>query len=150
MQPVRKVLNATHFKSVIDEGKKKWMPCSPGDSGAVEKSWTEVESDELKEPPLKMADFLKSLQAVRPTLNEADVRKFDDWTRDSGKQPYQANGPRQLSYYFSFFSIKETMVHDRLMFLPPFFLSEIPRVGTNVYQPSDMIFFHSIIIIQWV
>ncbi|KAJ6498164.1 AAA-domain-containing protein [Mycena vitilis] len=82
MQPVRKVLSATHFKR-SDDG-KKWTPCSPGDPEAVEKSWTDVDSDELLEPPLKLADFLKSLATVRPTVTEADIKRHDDWTRESG------------------------------------------------------------------
>lgn len=76
MQPVRKVLGATHFKEVcirlprslkvdltcsakmeVQEGDppktvKKLTPCSPGDVGAMEKTWADVSSDELLEPPL--------------------------------------------------------------------------------------------------
>ncbi|KAK0436607.1 AAA-domain-containing protein [Armillaria borealis] len=50
MQPVRKVIGATHFKRV----ETKWTPCSPGDPDAVEKTWSELESHELKEPQLKL------------------------------------------------------------------------------------------------
>ncbi|KAF7293750.1 AAA-domain-containing protein [Mycena chlorophos] len=81
MQPVRKVLSATHFKRIDGD---KWTPCSPGDPDAVEKSWTDVDSDELQEPPLKLADFLKSLSSTRPTVTEADIQKHDQWTKESG------------------------------------------------------------------
>jgi len=89
MQPVRKVISATHFKRVkekTDDGeeKLKWTPCSPGDPDAVEKTWSDIESDELQEPPLKVADFLKSLEATRPTVTEADIKKHDEWTKESG------------------------------------------------------------------
>ncbi|TFY80958.1 hypothetical protein EWM64_g3047 [Hericium alpestre] len=87
MQPVRKVLSATHFKRIPsqdDAEKMQWTPCSPGDPEAVEKNWSEIESDELQEPPLRYADFLKSLQSVRPTVSEDDIRKHDEWTKDSG------------------------------------------------------------------
>jgi len=85
MQPVRKVMSATHFKEIpSDGGKLKWTPCSPGDPDAVEKTWTEVEGDELHEPPLRMADFVKSLSSVRPTVTQADIKKHDDWTQESG------------------------------------------------------------------
>ncbi|KAI0063093.1 AAA-domain-containing protein [Artomyces pyxidatus] len=87
MQPVRKVLAATHFKPLpLEEGAKlvKWTPCSPGDPEGVEKSWTDVESDELQEPPLRYADFVKSLQSVRPTVNQEDIKKHEDWTKESG------------------------------------------------------------------
>lgn len=88
MQPVRKVLSATHFKKVpsaAEPEKFKWTPCSPGDSQAVEKTWTDVEGDELHEPPLRMADFLKSLDSVRPTVTESDIKRHDEWTKESGK-----------------------------------------------------------------
>lgn len=86
MQPVRKVLSATHFKlvQVPDAPKPKWTPCSPGDSEAVEKAWTEVESDELLEPPLRLADFVRAVNGSRPTVTEEDIKKHDQWTNDSG------------------------------------------------------------------
>jgi vacuolar protein-sorting-associated protein 4 len=89
MQPIRKVISATHFKKVADpdsatQALTKWTPCSPGDPDAVEKSWSDIGSDELLEPPLKLADFLKSLDSTRPTVTEADIKRHDDWTRESG------------------------------------------------------------------
>ena len=84
MQPVRKVMSATHFKFVEDNGKTKYTPCSPGDPIAKEMSWSDIESDELLEPPLKIADFLKSLESVRPTVTADDIRKHDQWTLESG------------------------------------------------------------------
>ncbi|KAI0034969.1 AAA-domain-containing protein [Vararia minispora EC-137] len=87
MQPVRKVLSATHFKRVPSQTESnimKWTPCSPGDPGAVEKNWSTVESDELQEPPLRFADFLKSLESVRPTVTPEDIIRHDEWTKESG------------------------------------------------------------------
>lgn len=88
MQPVRKVISATHFKEVpspTDPSQKKWTPCSPGDPAAVEKEWTDLDGDELLEPMLKMPDFLKSVDVVRPTVTESDIKKHDEWTRESGE-----------------------------------------------------------------
>ncbi|KAF9514516.1 hypothetical protein BS47DRAFT_1376522 [Hydnum rufescens UP504] len=90
MQPVRKVLAATHFKPVnvadpeTHEMKRKSTPCSPGDPEAIEKSWTEVDSDELLEPPLRMGDFIQSVQSVRPSVSDQDVKKHVEWTNESG------------------------------------------------------------------
>ncbi len=89
MQPVRKVISATHFKRVADPALEsdelsKWTPCSPGDFDAVEKTWSDIDSDELLEPPLRLNDFLRSLATVRPTVTEADIRRHDEWTRESG------------------------------------------------------------------
>jgi vacuolar protein-sorting-associated protein 4 len=81
MQPVRKVISATHFRPV-DGG--KWTPCSPGHPEAVEKSWSDLSSDELVEPPLGMADFVKSIDQVRPTVTASDILKHDEWTKESG------------------------------------------------------------------
>lgn len=88
MQPVRKVLASTHFKEVpppSGEDKAKWTPCSPGDPAAVEKAWTELESDELLEPPLKLNDFIKAVDSVRPTVSEDDIKRHIEWTNDSGE-----------------------------------------------------------------
>ena len=102
MQPVRKVLSATHFKPVQpdpDSATVKWIPCSPGDPSAVEKNWTQVESDELQEPPLRFTDFVKSLESVRPTVSQEDIRRHDEWTKESGAFVgrctflFLANGP---------------------------------------------------------
>jgi vacuolar protein-sorting-associated protein 4 len=86
MQPVRKVISATHFKPIEVDGKEKWTPCSPGDPAAVEKAWDDLSADELQEPPLRMADFLKSVDIIRPTVTEADIRRHDEWTKESGKR----------------------------------------------------------------
>ncbi|KAJ3751258.1 P-loop containing nucleoside triphosphate hydrolase protein [Lentinula detonsa] len=87
MQPVRKLLSATHFKEIPDPDNTsvlKWTPCSPGDPEAEEKSWENIESDELIEPPLKLADFMKSLETNKSTCTAADIQKHEDWTRESG------------------------------------------------------------------
>ncbi|CCM03715.1 uncharacterized protein FIBRA_05861 [Fibroporia radiculosa] len=89
MQPVRKVLSATHFKSVPSPTNAtvlKWTPCSPGDPDGVEKSWSDVESEELLEPPLRVGDFLKSLDNVRPTVTSEDIKRHDQWTLESGNE----------------------------------------------------------------
>ncbi len=112
MQPVRKVLSATHFKPV-SRGPEcpsplhtsnraaraqvqvpspddpsimltKLTPCSPGAPDAIEKAWTDVNSDELLEPPLTIADFLKAIGVNRKTVSDADVQKHIRFTEDSG------------------------------------------------------------------
>ena len=91
LQPVRKVLAATHFKPIQGPSNSdpdtiitKYTPCSPGDPEGVEKSWTTVDRDELAEPLLTLNDFLKAVQSVRPTVTESDIKKHVDWTQDSG------------------------------------------------------------------
>lgn len=89
MQPIRKFISATHFKPAneSDSGGSslvKWTPCSPGHPEAVEKSWTEIAGDEIREPVLIFSDFLKSLEAVRPTVVEADIQQHQAWTTEFG------------------------------------------------------------------
>lgn len=89
MQPIRKIMGATHFKRVPDPTKQSndltmWTPCSPGNPDAVEKNWQDVGTDELLEPPLRVGDFLKSLESTRKTVSESDIKKHDEWTKESG------------------------------------------------------------------
>ncbi|KAJ2863317.1 Vacuolar protein sorting-associated protein 4 [Coemansia aciculifera] len=95
MQPIRKVQVATHFKRVrcpadraVPDGPQRdfWTPCSPGDPHAVEKTWSEVASDELWEPDLSSSDFLKAVKNSRPTVNDADLEKQIEFTNDFGQE----------------------------------------------------------------
>jgi vacuolar protein-sorting-associated protein 4 len=61
-------------------------PCSPGDPDAVEKSWDDVEGDELMEPELTVSDFLKSVGNSKASVNLADVRQYVDWTNEFGQE----------------------------------------------------------------
>lgn len=100
MQPVRKIQAATHYKWIeVAESetneetgesklikKKKLTPCSPGDKGAIEMSWTEVEGDQLAEPPLVLKDFVKAVKNSRPTVSKDDIKKSNDWTAEFGSE----------------------------------------------------------------
>ncbi len=93
MQPVRKVQSATHFKIVHapcrndpTRDRQYWTPCSPGDAGAVPKTWLDVDGDDLLEPTLCMNDFVRSLQTTRPTVSDGDVREHIKFTTDFGQE----------------------------------------------------------------
>lgn len=86
MQPVRLIQTATHYKPVMVDGEEKWTPCSPGDPQAQEKSWTELEGDQLLEPPLKVRDFVKAIKASRPTVSKEDLTKSAEWTKEFGSE----------------------------------------------------------------
>ncbi|GAV53541.1 hypothetical protein ZYGR_0AK00430 [Zygosaccharomyces rouxii] len=87
MEPVRRIQSATHFKDVSTvEGQKKLTPCSPGDEGAIELNWVDIEADELQEPELTIKDFLKAVKITRPTVNDEDIRKQLEFTRDFGQE----------------------------------------------------------------
>ena len=61
-------------------------PCSPGDAGAFEKSWTDVGTDELLEPELTISDFVRSVQNGRKSVNDEDVSKYTKWTEEFGQE----------------------------------------------------------------
>ncbi|XP_034940304.1 vacuolar protein sorting-associated protein 4B [Chelonus insularis] len=94
MQPVRLVQTATHFKRVSGPSPQDrsiivddlLTPCSPGDPGAIEMSWTQVESDKLYDPPVTMKHMLKSLATTRPTVNEEDLAKLEKFKEDFGQE----------------------------------------------------------------
>ncbi|KAH7085461.1 vacuolar protein sorting-associated protein-like protein VPS4 [Paraphoma chrysanthemicola] len=86
MQPVRLIQTATHYKPVEVDGETKWTPCSPGDAQAEEKSWTDLDGDQLLEPPLRVRDFIKAIKASRPTVSKEDLTKSADWTKEFGSE----------------------------------------------------------------
>ncbi|KAH6677403.1 P-loop containing nucleoside triphosphate hydrolase protein [Halenospora varia] len=91
MQPVRLIQTATHYKKVMcksEEGEtvEKLTPCSPGDNGAMEMNWTEVDSDKLLEPPLTLKDFVKAVKGARPTVSKGDIEKSEEWTAEFGSE----------------------------------------------------------------
>ncbi|XP_043285839.1 vacuolar protein sorting-associated protein 4 [Venturia canescens] len=94
MQPVRLVQTATHFKKVRGPSPKDkniivddlLTPCSPGDPGAIEMNWMEVEGDKLFEPPVTMKHMMKSLSTTRPTVNQEDMAKLEKFKEDFGQE----------------------------------------------------------------
>ena len=68
------------------DGEEKLTPCSPGDKGAMEMTWVDVESDQLLEPPLNVKDFVKAIKGARPTVSADDLRKNAEWTAEFGSE----------------------------------------------------------------
>ncbi|KAJ3286849.1 Vacuolar protein sorting-associated protein 4 [Rhizoclosmatium sp. JEL0117] len=93
MEPVRKVQTATHFRQVIAPSRENpsvtktyLTPCSPGAEGAMEKSWIDVEADELLEPDLTVNDFMRAVRMGKKSVNDEDVAKFTKWTEEFGQE----------------------------------------------------------------
>lgn len=87
MQPVRKIQSATHWKKVTDsEGRPKVTPCSPGDKGAFEQTWENINSEDLLEPPLQYKDFERAIRNTRPTVSQEDIDKSKNWTEEFGSE----------------------------------------------------------------
>lgn len=68
------------------DGEEKLTPCSPGDKGAMEMTWTEVDSDKLLEPPLLLKDFVKAVKGSRPTVSQEDIKRSEGWTAEFGSE----------------------------------------------------------------
>jgi vacuolar protein-sorting-associated protein 4 len=93
MQPVRKVQTATHFKQVIAPAKenpganKEYVtPCSPGDPGAFESNWMNIDGDKLLEPSLVLNDFVRAVSTCRPTVSKDDLERYETWTKEFGQE----------------------------------------------------------------
>ncbi|KAF2751649.1 vacuolar protein sorting-associated protein-like protein VPS4 [Sporormia fimetaria CBS 119925] len=86
MQPVRLIQTATHYKPVMLDGKQKWTPCSPGDPQAKEMSWTDLDGEDLAEPPLRLKDFMRAIKASRPTVSKEDLQRNSEWTKEFGSE----------------------------------------------------------------
>ena len=86
MQPVRKIQTATHYKKVTVEGSEMLTPCSPGDQGAMEMTWVDVDSDKLLEPPLVVKDFMRAVKGARPTVSGEDLKRSAEWTAEFGSE----------------------------------------------------------------
>ncbi|KAJ6083418.1 hypothetical protein N7467_007553 [Penicillium canescens] len=86
MQPIRKIQGATHYKKVLVEGAEKHTPCSPGDAGAMEMSWLNVDAEKLLEPPLLLKDFIKAVKNSRPTVSGEDLTRNSEWTQEFGSE----------------------------------------------------------------
>ena len=63
-----------------------WTPCGPGDHGAVEKTWMEVDGDTLLEPPVDIKMMKKSLQNQKKTVNDEDLGKLYKFAEDFGQE----------------------------------------------------------------
>ena len=68
------------------DGVEKLTPCSPGDEGAFETNWTDIDSDRLLEPPLVLKDFVRAVKGARPTVSAEDIRKSEEWTKEFGSE----------------------------------------------------------------
>lgn len=92
LNPIRKIQQATHFKKVRGPSRDDpnvivddlLTPCSPGESGAIEMSWTDVPGDKMHEPKVCMQDMLSAIANVRPTVSDDDMKQLREFTQSFG------------------------------------------------------------------
>ena len=97
MMPIRNIRMATHFKYASGPSPTDpsitvddlLTPCSPRDPGAMKMTWVQVPSDKLLEPRLTLQHFIKSIENTQPTVNAADLERFEEFTRDFGQMGYR-------------------------------------------------------------
>merc|ERR1712113_923140 len=92
MEPVRTMQSATHFVKTkhpnSTDFEYAWMPCSPSTPGAVKMKLMEIPSEEQANvcaPMLSMADFLRVLRKVKPSVNQDDIVRQKEWTKEFGQ-----------------------------------------------------------------
>ena len=86
IQPSGPPSNPDAPQLVTVDGSEKLTPCSPGDPCAIEMTWTEIDSDQLLEPPLVLKDFVKAVKGARPTVSQEDIKKSSEWTTEFGSE----------------------------------------------------------------
>ncbi|KAI9905061.1 hypothetical protein N3K66_001590 [Trichothecium roseum] len=86
MRPVRKILQATHFKAVQKDGQRMLMPCSPGDPQRIEMTYDDVKSEELLAPDVQLKDFELALEDSHPTVSKDDIVRQIEWTNEFGSE----------------------------------------------------------------
>jgi len=79
MMPVKKMTDGCHFKQIskmadngsgVQEAKQMWIPCSPGDPGAMEMRLRELDPKLVTVPPVSMLDFCIALRATSPSVTD--------------------------------------------------------------------------------
>jgi vacuolar protein-sorting-associated protein 4 len=99
-EPVRKVQEATHFKTVPSsdpnerdkDGKpaQKYVPCSPGDPAAWASSLEQLAdlgyAASVMPPNITANDFRKVLLKARPTVAKADLEVHERFTKEFGEE----------------------------------------------------------------
>jgi len=91
MEPVRTMQSATHFvktQHVEEKFEYAWVPCSPSTPNCQQMRLMEIdaeEQDKVLAPQISMPDFLRVLRKIKPSVNEKDISRQMDWTREFGQ-----------------------------------------------------------------
>jgi len=91
MEPVRTMQSATYFvktQHTDSQYEYAWMPCSARTPNAVQMRLMEIdtsEQDKVLAPDLCMNDFRCVLRKLKPSVNEKDISRQMDWTKEFGQ-----------------------------------------------------------------
>nr|CAD7595112.1 unnamed protein product [Timema genevievae] len=92
MQPIRKILAATHFRQVTGRCPVNpsvilddlLTPCRSKSPDAIPMDWQQVPSDKLVEPLVTMDDMRRALVSSKPTVTAQDLRRYDTFQSSFG------------------------------------------------------------------
>ena len=88
-EPVRKCQSAEFFKKVPGVNGMQWnyVPCQGNEPGAMRMTMTELpDAKALLPPKVIYEDFLVALKRNKATVNEADLQKQEEFTREFGQE----------------------------------------------------------------
>ena len=81
--PLRKCQITKYFKYI---DKTHISPCSPTDKGAFKFSLSQIRNPEcLIAPKVSFEDYVLSVQKIKATVNEKDLKKYKDFTMEFGQ-----------------------------------------------------------------
>ena len=82
--PLRKCQRAKFFKNIDSQ---HIVPCSPSDQGAFRMTMSEIEKPESLVPPkVTFEDYIQSIQKIKATVNQKDLEKQEEFTREFGQE----------------------------------------------------------------
>ena len=89
-EPVRKCQTATHFRKIPNPkqpGDEVYVPCGPHEPGAMQMTMTQLtDPTKLLPPKVCYEDYIKALSKIKATVNEKDLEKQEEFTREFGQE----------------------------------------------------------------
>ncbi|XP_034247749.1 vacuolar protein sorting-associated protein 4-like isoform X2 [Thrips palmi] len=81
-QPVRELTTATHWIGVAGG---MWSPCSSNTVGAVRRFLHLIPAESVCARSVTIRDFYDVIESARPTVCEADLRRYEEFTQQFGQ-----------------------------------------------------------------
>lgn len=100
MIPIRRLLNATHFKEVTDynlwdaiqrRSMTVLVPCSPTDRGAKKMRILDkgFPTKMLKVPPVTVKDVLEALDKIKPSVSEQEIKRHQEFAKEFAGKDFE-------------------------------------------------------------
>ena len=86
-EPIRKCESASHFVRIQRNGKDYYMPCAPSHPGAIAMKMHDMPNPEMLLPPdVCYDDYILALKKIKATVNQKDLEKQEEFTREFGQE----------------------------------------------------------------